>query len=408
MTLNLKNREVIQKTKEEDLKKVFNVDANWVPTNYHWKEDQAQKFIDYIVDESGWLLNKFRIIPMSGPTKEIAKILDTGKFLRPWGSYKRRWSNSWVDGISFWNEKIELQTKTIEWKINITYQELEDNIEGKPIEEHIKSICARKIANELVEVAIYWRALTNPNGENGILNVFNGLKYQIKTNGWHVIDAKALSTREMTRATIIKSKKILPTKYRSEVEVFMDSDLKTDLDELYNNPSEFRWNWETIKNSVSWMNINEVPLMSSELPVIDSTKSTTTSWSNAVWQKVINVTNASALSISAWDHITVKYGLADEMTYTVASINTNAITVTENLLYTIASWSTVHKSSLDWADTIITNPKNIIIGIQRDIDIKFDEIVPDWYDVWYTMRQDIVVENPEACVLIENLKSKAL
>jgi len=403
--LNLKKREELNKSKSEELKKAIIVDWEGMPTGYHWKEDQAKQFIDFVVDESNGLLQKFRVIQMTGPTQEIAKILDDGKFLRPGWSYKRTWGLTGNDGYEFGNDMIKLVSKDIEGKIRIFDKELEDNIEGKTLEQHIMSIVAKKIANELVESAIYSKALANPNGDNGILNVFNGLKYSIKQT-WNVIDGLDLTSREIARSTIIKGKKVLKTKYRVEVEVLMDSDLKTDLDELYNDPNNF--NAETVKTTISWMKINEVPLMTSENAVIDETKTTTSTWVNSAWQKVINVTSATALSITTGDTIVARSGLADEMIYTVNSINTNAITVLENLLYDIPADSTVHKATLDGADIIITNPKNIVIWIQRDVKVEFERRAPDWYNVWYTMRQDMLIENPEACVLIENLKSKAL
>lgn len=408
MTINLKNRESLNKNKSEELKKAIKVDSEGVPTGYHWKEDQAKQFIDYVVDESNGLLKKFRVVQMTGPTMEIAKILDDGKFLRPGWSYKRTGGSNGHDGYEFGNDMIKLVSKDIEGKVRIFDKELEDNIEGKSLESHIMSIAAKKIANELVESAIYSRALPNPSGENGILNVFNGLKYSIKSTNGNVIDGKELTTREITRSTIIKGKKVLKTKYRTEVEVLLDSDLKTDLDELYNDPNGNKWDGETIKNTISGMKINEVPLMTSENAVIDDTKTTTSTGVNSAGQKVINVTSASALSITTGDTIVVRSGEADEMAYTVNSVNTNAITVLENLVYDIPADSTVHKATLDGADVIITNPKNVVIGIQRDVKVEFERRAPDWYNVWYTMRQDVLVENPEACVLIENLKSKVL
>lgn len=407
MTIKLKNRESLNKTKAEELKKALTTDESGDPINFHWKNDEAQEFIDFIKDESNWLMNKFRVVPMSWPTKEIAKILDNGKFLRPGGSYKRSrgWSGS--DGYKFGTDMVKLIAKKIEWLIYISDDELSDNIEGKNWEAHVKGMVAKKIANEIVEAAIYGRALENPNGDNGILNVFNGLKYLTEKNG-NVIDGKDLTTREITRSTLIKGKKVLKTKYRNEVEVLMDSDLKTDLDELYNDPNGNKWDGETIKNTISGMKINEVPLMTSENAVIDETKTTTSTWLNTAGQKIINVTSASALSITTGDTIVVRSGEADEMAYTVNSVNTNAITVLENLLYDVPADSTVHKAILDGADVIETNPKNVVVGIQTDIEVEFERLAPDGWNVWYKMKKDIVVENPEATVLIKNLKSKVL
>lgn len=407
MPIQLKDRESLNKSKSEDLKKAITTDGNGVPVGYHWKEDQAKQFIDFVVDESNGLLKKFRVVQMTAPTMEIAKILDDGKFLRPGGSYKRTGGSTGHDGYEFGNDMIKLVSKDVEGKVRIFDKELEDNIEGKSLEQHLMSIVAKKIGNELIEASLYSRALANPNWDNGILNIFNGLKYSIKQTG-NVIDGLDLASREITRSTIVKGKKVLKTKYRSEVEVLMDSDLKTDFDELYNDPNGNKWDGETIKNTVSGMKINEVPLMTSENAVIDAAKTTTSTGVNTAGQKDINVVASAWLTVTAWDTIVVRSGLADEMTYTVASTATTKVTTVENLLYDIPADSTIHKASTDGADVIITNPKNVVIGIQRDVKVEFERRAPDGYNVWYTMRQDMLIENPEACVLIENLKSKAL
>lgn len=404
MTINLKERDL---KKSEELKKAFKIDWNGNPINFHWKNDEAKEFIDFVVDESGWLLNKFRVIPMTGPTKEIAKIIDDGKFLKPSGGYKRTGWSSWSEAYEFGNDKIELVSKKVEGKFYISDDELQDNIEWVAFETHAKKVVAKKIANEIIEAAIYSRALNNPSGDNGILNMFNWIKFQIKQSGnvLRANDTNVFSTRDITRGTFIKAKKTIKTKYRNEIQAFLDSDLKTDLDELYNAPNNF--NVEIQKNSISWITLNEVPLMRSDLPVIVSSVSTTvnTAWASA-GQKVIPVTSNLTSNISVWDNIVVNTGLASEMSYTVAWITSTTITTEENLVYALASTNTLHKATTDGADVVMTNPKNIVVWIQLDITVESERLAPDWYNFWYTMRSDILIENPEAAVLVENLKSK--
>lgn len=401
MPLNLKQRDL---NKTVELNKAFKVDGNGNPLNFHWKEEQAQEFVDFVVDESNGLLNKFRVVPMSAPTKEIAKIIDDGKFLKPGGSYKRT-GGSWDDAYELGTEKIELISKKVEGKFYISDDELKDNIEGEWFEKHAKSILAKKIANEMVEAAIYSRALSNPSSANGILNMFNWLKFQIKENG-HLLnanDTNAFSSREITRKVFVKAKKTVKTKYRESLEAFLDNDIKTDLDELYNAPNNF--NAEVVKTSISGIPLNGVPLMRSDLPVIVSSVSTTASSPATAWQKVINVSSDKTATISAWDTIVVNTGLASEMSYTVASINATTITTEENLMYPLSTGNTVHKATTDGADLILTNPKNVIIWIHLDIETEWERLAPDGWNLWYKMRMDILVENPEACVLVENLKS---
>lgn len=402
MPINLNKRTEVKKTKVEELKKALEVGADGAPVNFHWKNEDAKEFIDFVKDESNGLLQKFRVIPMSWPTKEIAKIIDNGKFLRPGWEYKRTgWTGE--SGYEFGQEAIKLRTEKIEGLFYISDDELADNIEWKKLDSHIRSIVGKKINNELAEVSIYGRKLDNANGNNGILNVFNGVKYLVKESG-NVINALDLTSRDITRKTLIKGKKVLKTKYRQDAEILLDSDIKTDIDELYNDVNGNKGNGETIKTTVSWMKLNEVPLMTSENAVPVWTSVWVVAISEA-GQKVINCGDLSG-SVAVWNAIVVNYGGADEIAYTVAAINATTITVTENLVYKLPVDSTVHKATLDGADIIQGNPKNIIVGIQEDVKVEFERVAPDGYNVWYKMRADIVVENPEAMVLIENLKSK--
>lgn len=395
---------IINKTKAEELKKAMKTDSNGVPVTFHWKNEEAKEFIDFIVNESAGLLAKFRNIQMTWPTKEIAKIVDDWKFLKPGGSYKRTYWNSGDNGYEFSFESITLKAEKVEGMFFISDDELDDNIEWTKWETHIKQIVAKKIANELVEVAIYWRKLDRPSPVNGILNVYDWVRYLCEKYG-NVIDA---DWAEITRKIIIKAKKVLKTKYRKDVELFMDSDIKTDLDELYNDPNGRRWDGEIIKNSVSGMNINEVPLMSAENAVINKAVTTKIQGTVSVWDKTINVTSDLTSSLSNGDFIVVKAGKADEMVYTVNTVTANQITIKEKVVYELSVNDTIHKAELKWADVIITNPKNIIIWTQRDIIVEFERLAPDWFKIWYKLKQDIKIENPESIVLIKNLKSKDL
>lgn len=407
MPILYKKRLEKQAQKSEELKKAIEVDSSWVPKNFHWKEEQAEQFIDFVVDESAGLLKKFRVVKMSWPTKEIAFLVDKGKFLRPGGSYRRTHGDTWAEGAKFWNDKIKLNAVKVEGMFELTDDELDDNIEWLALEEHIKQIIGKKIANEIVEAVIYGRKLENPNGERWIMNSFDGVKWILKQK-WNVIDLSNKENREVSRKVFVNSKKVLKTKYRNDVEVFVDSDIKTDFDELYNDPTGNRWNGETIKDSVSNMKFNEVPLMNPEqaFPIKDVTTKTT--WVNKAWRNVINVINDLTSTLKSWDYIVVRFGEKDEVVYTVNSVASNSITIDENIFYDIEAWSTIYKTELNSSDSIVTNPKNIIIWIQKDMTIETERVAPDWYKFWYKMKMDIQIENPEAAVLIENLKSKDL
>ena len=354
MPIQLKKRT----KKTEDLKKAFTLDSNWVPVNFHWKNDEAKQFIDYVKDESQGLLKKFRVITMTWPTKEIAKLIAPWKFLMPWGAGKRTHGQTGKAWYKVQTDSIFLSSKKVEWFFYLSDDEIDDNIEWKSFEEHMKRIIAKKIANELVETAIYGRKLENPSADNWILNMFDGIKYQIEKDG-NILDGSdtnVFTGRDITRKKYVQAKKSLANKYKKEIEFFHDPDTQIDLDELYNDPNGNRWDGETNKNRIAGTKINEVSLMVNENPVKTWVTANITNPQNA-WTSGIFIDSDLTGDISAGDSITVDYGNATQMTYIVASIDANSITTTTPLIYDIEAGMKVDKVILDGADIIGTNPK---------------------------------------------------
>ena len=402
MPIQLKKRT----KKTEDLKKAFTLDSNWVPVNFHWKNDEAKQFIDYVKDESQGLLKKFRVITMTWPTKEIAKLIAPWKFLMPWGAGKRTHGQTGKAWYKVQTDSIFLSSKKVEWFFYLSDDEIDDNIEWKSFEEHMKRIIAKKIANELVETAIYGRKLENPSADNWILNMFDGIKYQIEKDG-NVLDGSdtnVFSWRDITRKKYVQAKKSLANKYKKEIEFFHDPDTQIDLDELYNDPNGNRWDGETNKNRIAGTKINEVSLMINENPVKTWVTANITNPQNAGTSGIFIDADLTG-SISAGDSITVDYGNATQMTYIVASIDANSITTTTPLIYDIEAGMKFDKVILDGADIIGTNPKNVIIWIQTDLKLEPERVAPDGYNFWYKMKLDILIENPEATVLVKNNKT---
>ena len=403
MPIQLKKRT----KKTEDLKKAFTLDSNWVPVNFHWKNDEAKQFIDFVKDESDGLLKKFRVITMTWPTKEIAKLIAPWKFLMPWGAWKRTHGNSWKAWYKVETNSIYLTSRKVEWFFYLSDDEIDDNIEWKSFEEHMKRIIAKKIANELVEVALYGKKLDNPSADNGILNMFNGIKYQIEQNG-NILDGSdtnVFTWRNITRKKYVQAKKSLANKYKKEIEFFHDPDTQIDLDELYNDPNGNRWDGETKKNRVAWTKINEVSLMTNENPVKVSLVTSIVSNPANIGATWIFIDTDLTANINPWDSIVVNFGNAEELVYIVASIDANSITTTTPLLYGIDAWVKVDKVILDGADIIGTNPKNVVIWIQTDLKLEPERVAPDGYNFWYKMKLDIQIENPEATVLVKNNKT---
>jgi len=367
--------------------------------SFTWKEADAKKFIDYVKDETGGLLKKIRMVDGSAPTKKIAKIIDGERFLKPAGAYTRDDA-----GHTFTTDGLLLESKEVHWKLYVSDNELEDNIEGQTLQDHLQQICARKIWNEFVEAIIYWRKVDNPSASRWILNVFNGVKFEALKKG-NYLDATTLSSREVSRNLIVKGKKLVPPKFRRDLNLVVGSDIKIDIDELYNDPTKPGVTDEVLQK-VAWMPIIETSIMTADNPRPDKSVSATTSSAVNVGATTIPVNTDLTSSLSAGDQIIVNAGEADEMVYTVSSVATNSITIIWGAIYPIAANTPINKAVNDAAEMIFTDPQNIIFYTQRDVRVEFERIAPSGYNIWYTMRIDIAVENPQALAVIDNVKAK--
>lgn len=107
----------------EKIKKVF--DGGEKSTLVHLNTEQADRFIDYMVNESV-LLQKIRVIKMDAPEKVIAKIGIGNKILYPAG-HTTGFTEKTTSKAK--PDQIKLKTKKSRAKFIIGDDELEDNIE---------------------------------------------------------------------------------------------------------------------------------------------------------------------------------------------------------------------------------------------------------------------------------------
>jgi len=136
--------------KNEQLKKAFD-SSTMAGKLVNLNTEQATEFIDYIVDESS-LLKQVRLIRMTKPNKTIAKIMSAGRFLRP-GKTNVKLTEAEMQ--EFQSDTLELSSKMVRGGLFLTDEEMADNIEGQAVTDHMIRLIARKVANELEEIAIY-------------------------------------------------------------------------------------------------------------------------------------------------------------------------------------------------------------------------------------------------------------
>lgn len=385
--------------KAQKIAKVFSGGEN--SSLVHLNTAQADKFIDYVVDESV-ILKSSRVVRMDTPQKVIGKIGISDKILYP---AQRGQALDTAKRASATPDKITLVSQEVIGEVRIYDDEVEDNIEGVAFKEHMMKMVAKKVANQLERVAIYSRKVANP---TDLLQMFDGFVKAIETSGV-VVDASdtgLFSDRYIDKEKLAKLRKSIDTKYRNVLNKwYMPDDVAIDYEVKY----------EASNNTVNkygafGVDFTKANIMSIDRPVFKTGGlNTTLTASPVAGATVINVTATTNLSVG--DTITLALGKDKEFTTTVSAINTLALTLADALPFaynhTLATENTVKETTLDGADVILTPDYNFIYGIQRDITIEPDRVAKERAtDFVITMRVDFQVENAEMSGILKNVKVK--
>lgn len=382
-------------TKAEKIAKAFNGgDSSGL---VHLNTAQADKFIDYVVDESV-ILKSSRVVRMDTPKKTIGKIGISDKILYP---AQRGVALDTAKRVQATPTSIQLVSQEVIGEVRVLDDELEDNIEGSAFKEHLMKMIAKKVANQLERVALYARKVANP---ADLLQMFDGFVKLIETTGV-VVDANVgFSDRYIDKEKLAKLRKSIDTKYRTMLNKwYIPDDLAIDYEVKYEASAN-----SVRKDGAFGLEFTKANIMSTERPVIKASGlNTTLTASPVAGATVINV--AATTNLSVGDTITLALGGDKEFTTTVTAINTLALTLADALpfgyTYTLPAENTIKETTLDGADVILTPDYNFIYGIQRDITIEPDRVPKERAtDFVITMRIDIQVENPEMAGILKNVK----
>lgn len=386
--------------KAEKIAKVFSGGEN--SSLVHLNTAQADKFIDYVVDESV-ILKSSRVVRMDTPQKVIGKIGISDKILYPAQRGQALNSSKRTEATP---DKITLVSQEVIGEVRIYDDEVEDNIEGVAFKEHMMKMVAKKVANQLERVALYSRKVANP---TDLLQMFDGFIKEIETNGGVVVDATdtgLFADRYIDKEKLAKLRKSIDTRYRNVLNKwYMPDDVAIDYEVKY----------EASNNTVNkygafGVDFTKANIMSIDRPVFKTGGlNTTLTASPSAGATTINVTATTNASVG--DTITLALGQDKEFTTTITAINSLVLTLDDALPFaynhTLASENTVKETTLDGADVILTPDYNFIYGIQRDITIEPDRVAKERAtDFVITMRVDFKVENAEMTGLLKNVKVK--
>lgn len=371
-------------------------------------QEEADRFIDFVIDESS-LKDKIRLERMNTRSKKIDVLNLAGKVLKP--------GTEVVDPgetVAISTRQIELIAKEVVAIVRISDDSLEDNIEGDDFADHLMELIAKAAANELEVANIYGRKLS-PGSPTVIEQLWDGWR-ELILGGGHIVDASGagFSDRFIDRTKMSALVKSLPTKFRKNKRDLM-LHMSDDIDEDWANL--FLMGRDTVLGDQSieemrrhrYRGIAFEPsgLARTDLPVLVSGGGSTTGDANEpAGETVLAV--PSTTNFANGDKVVIARGTALEEVKTILSfVADTSITLTEGLDFAQTSGYTIEEATDDGADVILTNPKNLILGVQREMRVEPDRLprlrATDWV---LTMRVIPEIAEADAAAILEKLKVK--
>lgn len=392
----------------EKIKKAFD-EASLASSFVTLNEEQANSFVDFVVDEST-LLKKARLKRMTKPIAKIGKVYADGRFLRGGSIPEIVDSTHQGKRQKARTATVTLQSKPVWGEFMITDEELDDNIEGQSFEEHFVRICAKKVANELEQASIYGRKkVTDPDESVTIEDMFNGYKWLLLDNG-HVIEAPSFTDRYISKEKMAKLLKAIPTKHRLGLQYFMPSDGVIDYALLFDTIADASVRADLQKLILGKPRV-DVPLMRVDEPVgLASPVVTAVDGDHDAGDTTILVDSITGLGAGV--EIVFNAGTVNEFTAEILSSTSSTLTLTEGIPYDLLNNATVTKVTRDGYDILLTNPMNFIYGIQisgQGFDgITFERARVPWvgFRNIFKMRCDIAIEEENAGGIMTGLLSR--
>ena len=371
-------------------------------------QEEADRFLDFVIDESG-LKDKVRMERITTRDKLIDVVNLGGKVLKP--------AVEAVDPgetVSITTRQIKLTGKEVIAVMQISDDSLEDNIEGDAFADHLLGMVARATANELESALLYGRKTLL--GSNTIIEQLWDGWVKLIEGGGHVVDANGagFSDRFIERAKLSKLIKSLPTKFRRNkrnLSFRMADDIDQDWSDLVVQPRETQAGDRSLQtdeiNRYRGITLDASGLFRTDRPIpVSGGGSTTLDNTEAAGSTVFEVPSTTNFTVG--DRVTLGRGGPEEETLTIQSISVDtSLTMTSASTLEHGSGDTVEEVLEDATDTILTDYRNLILGISRDVRIEADRLprkrATDWV---VTMRLDPQIEEADAAAILTNLKSK--
>lgn len=406
--------------------------------------EEADKFIDYVVDESFWK-NNARIVKMEKVEKNLRYLgFKAGtRFLKPANKFA---STDYLK--EFAEGKVTLHAQKVRGAVVVYDDDLEEGIEGQAFADHLMKIIAKKVANEIDEAAY---CSHDGFADTDIRSLWKGFRYkllveQAKTGTFPkaatLLDASNTLAGHENDFTVpgkiaervkvdttytgdwefkfAKMLAVMPSKYKlvglKNLRFFCNDIIPNDYAEALANRATILGDKALLGETdlpYRTVPIASVPLMPVTYEVVEGTLNgkedydVTGTLHNiiAVTASTFDIAGDFTAEFTAGLKIIVSGSAKNNGVYTVVSAayadTTTTITVSETVDTTTADGKLGGNVC---GDVILTPKSNFIIGIQKELTLESKRAPEDQAQyVFYNLKIDIAVENPEAAVILVNV-----
>ena len=418
------NKQLLSKSEQiQELQKMVSLPAIVLA------DEEADRFIDYVVDESV-LKNNARIIKMKKETKNVRALgLGEKRFLYPGDTFN---SEDYLRRLA--EMKIPLVTKKLRGCVQIHDDDLEDNIEADAFADHIMRMVTSRIGNELDE--IFWI------GDTGSLSGFANVDSRSRFDGW---------------------------RYRMRMSQALTGYLSGHYNKVTGNATMMtafaETGWTTGQAFTQGQVIHPTAIPNGRVYIMTNASGTTHAATEPVWANCATIGSTIIDGTVTWrchaydcalagliaqqntgvpynwefkygnmlKKLPSKYkkaGLANLRFFQsdqLAQDYVNALSARATILgdkaivgggplvygqvpivpcplMPMTMSATGAAGAGFYGDTLLTHKDNLVIGIQRNIKIESQRVPADEATYWfYSMRADCGIENVNACLLMEKL-----
>jgi hypothetical protein len=390
--------------------------------------EEADRFIDYVVDESV-MKNSARVIKMSKETKNIRALgLGSSRFLYPGSTFT---SSDYLKTLT--DQKIPLVSKKLRGAVAIYDDDLEDNIEADAFADHVMRMVAAKIANELDE--IFWIGDTASIGgfaNTDARSLFDGWRYRIKYSQASTGYLSGYYNTVSGRATLMTAKAAIAwaTTPGATTAVTQGTICHPDTANGYvyictvaGTTGSAAPTWPTVlgttvtDGTATWRCHAKDCALAGK--IAEQNASAPYNWEFKYGNMLKNLPSkykkAGLANLRFFQSDQLVQDYVDALSARATILGDKAIlgqgpmqygqvpvVPCPNMPNTMSEAGVLGGGT--YSDTLLTPKGNLIIGIQRNLKIESQRVAADEATYWfYSMRGDNAIENVNACVLLENL-----